>query len=367
MKSVSKKYCFVFGTRPEIIKLAPIVKECQLKQIPFITIHTGQHYDQNMDQIFWNELQLPDPSYNLHIGSGSHAEQIGQMLEKIEKILIAETPDLVIVQGDTNSALSGAIAAAKLNIPIAHVEAGLRSFDRTMPEEINRIIADHVSTWNFAPTKKAEINLINEGIPRAKIHLTGNTIVDALTQNRSIAEQKSTISKKILSQESKYVLLTIHRPSNTDSKDNLKHILQAIEEVSVKRGLLFIWPIHPRTKNKLIEFQLHEHLTNIQNLKVISPVGYLDMIWLLDNSQLVITDSGGLQEEACVLKIPCVTLRDNTERPESVDVGANILVKNGSNSIIKAVDFMLKSKKDWDNPYGDGLATKRIISILENH
>ena len=357
---VSMKISIILGTRPEIIKLSPIIRILENSGEDWHIIHTNQHYSENMDKIFFKELNLPNPKYNLNIGSGTHGEQTGKMLIKIEKVLLNEKPDVVVVQGDTNTVLAGALVASKLKIDIAHVEAGLRSFDRAMPEEINRVLTDHLSSYLFAPTEIAKNNLIREGIDKEKIFVVGNTIVDATLQNLRIAEKKDFLNGI----DNDYFLLTLHRAENVDNKDRLKDIIDALFEMIEIYKKPIIFPIHPRTKKRLKEFNLFERLKSNKNIEIIEPVGYLEFLMLEKNAKLILTDSGGVQEEACILKVPCVTLRDSTERPETVEVGANILVGSDKNKLIKAVEIMLKRDRDWINPYGDGKSGERIVKIL---
>lgn len=351
------KLAFVLGTRPEIIKLSSVIRECVMRKIEFIIIHTNQHYSANMDGIFFKELELPQPHFNLGIsGEYLHGRMTGKMLEKIEEVLLKEKPNLIIVQGDTNTALAGALTAAKLQIPVAHVEAGLRSYDRTMPEEINRVLTDHVSSFLFAPTNKQKQILLEEGIERKKIFVTGNTIVDAVFQNFEIAKKKN-----IKFPTGPYILLTMHRPSNVDGRGILQKQVSNLATLAEATGLPIIFPIHPRTKKQLHNFNIK---INSNKIKLIEPVGYLEMLMLEKHAKLIITDSGGLQEEGCILKIPCITIRDNTERPETIDVGSNMLVGSNKNLMLSAAEKMMKKKPQWLNPFGDGTAGKKILDIL---
>uniref|UniRef100_A9A7Q4 UDP-N-acetylglucosamine 2-epimerase n=1 Tax=Methanococcus maripaludis (strain C6 / ATCC BAA-1332) TaxID=444158 RepID=A9A7Q4_METM6 len=354
----------ILGTRPEIIKMSPIIRE--LKNKNFFLIHTNQHYSENMDKIFFEELNLPKPDYNLNIGSGSHGDQTGRMLIEIEKVLLKEKPDFVLVQGDTNTVLAGALAASKLGIRIGHVEAGLRSFDRKMPEETNRVLTDHISEFLFAPTEIAEKNILNEGISNEKIHIVGNTVVDATIQNLEIAEKNENICKFLseLTGNKKYFLLTLHRAENTDNFEILSKLVTSINEVSNKYGKNIIFPIHPRTYKKLNEFGLIDKIKGNSLIKLIEPVGYLEFLILEKNAELIITDSGGLQEEACILNVPCVTLRENTERPETLHVNSNVLAGSNPKNILNSVEKMLKSDKLWNNPFGDGISGKLIVNII---
>ncbi|MDD5638798.1 MAG: UDP-N-acetylglucosamine 2-epimerase (non-hydrolyzing) [Candidatus Pacebacteria bacterium] len=352
----------ILGTRPEIIKMSPIIRECQKRHLNFSILHTNQHYSQNLDKIFFKELNLPQPRYNLNVGSGTHAEQTAKILLGIEKILIKEKPDIVLVEGDTNTVLAGALAAAKLHIKIGHIEAGLRSYDREMPEEINRILTDHCSDLLFAPTKKAKEILLQEGISSKKIFVIGNTIVDAVFQNIKLAEQKSEILKKLHLQKEEYFLLTAHRQENVDNRERLKGILKGVELISQKFSLPVIYSIHPRTRKMLKKFKLSVST----NINLIEPLGYLDFLKLQKNAKLILTDSGGIQEEACIMKVPCVTLRDNTERPETLLVKSNILAGTNPQKIMKSAKKMLNLKKQWKNPFGNGTAAEKILEVIKS-
>ncbi len=353
-----KKICIVLGTRPEIIKISPIIAELKDKGSDFFIIHTNQHYDENMDKIFFEDLKIDLPKYNLQIGSGGHGDMTGRMLIEIEKILLKEKPYIVLVQGDTNTVLAGALAASKLNMKVGHVEAGLRSYDREMPEEINRIIADQVSDFLFPPTTKAEKILIKEGFDGRKIFMVGNTIVDSI--NRNIKFSSNNILEKLGVSKENFSILTLHRPSNVDNKDNFISILKGLDKTKELGLSKILFLVHPRTKNKIKEFKIKLP----GNLIIIDPVGYLDMLNLLKKSKVIFTDSGGIQEEACILKVPCVTIRENTERPETIDVGSNILVGTNYNRIFEGTKKMISRKGDWENPFGDGKASQKIIDII---
>ena len=313
-----------------------------------------------MDKIFFKQLELPQPKYNLNVGSGSHAEQTGKMMIKIEKILQKENPNVVLVEGDTNTVLAGALAAAKLQISVGHVEAGLRSYDRTMPEETNRITTDHVSDFLFAPTEKQKRILLSEGIAERKIFVTGNTIVDAVLENKEIAKKVKTLEKLEIKPK-KYILLTLHRPSNVDDKKTFKEILTGLAKTIEELKLPIIFPIHPRTQNQLEKFNLKLP----RKIKAIKPVGFLDFLKLEANAALCLTDSGGVQEETCILQTPCVTIRKNTERPETVEVKANILAGTDSKKIVYSIRKMINKKIDWKNPFGKGTAGKKIVNIIK--
>ena len=354
------KISIILGTRPEIIKMSPVIRELENQTLDYFILHTGQHYSYNLDKIFFEELELPATKYNLEVGSGTHAEETGKMLIGIEKILLKEKPNVVLVEGDTNTVLAGALAAVKSHIKVGHVEAGLRSYDRTMPEEINRVLADHVSDYLFAPTEKAKGNLLKEGVEEDKIFVTGNTIVDAVYQNLKIAERKVDILKKLNLNSKEYFLVTAHRQENVDIKERLKGILDGLKLVYNDFNLPIIYPIHPRTKKKIREFGLEVP----KGVELIEPLGFLGFLQLEANAKLVLTDSGGVQEETCILKVPCVTLRDNTERPETLEVGSNVLAGVNQNKILGGVKIMLDRKRNWINPFGDGKAGNIIIKIL---
>ena len=355
------KIFIILGTRPEIIKMSPVVRACQKNKVNFAILHTNQHYSKNLDKIFFKELNLPQPRYNLNVGSGTHAEQTAKILIGIEKILIKERPDIVLVEGDTNTVLAGALAAAKLHIKIGHIEAGLRSYFREMPEEINRVLTDHCSDFLFAPTKQAKEILLKEGISGKRIFVTGNTIVDAVFQNIKLAEKKSKILKDLNLQKERYFLMTAHRAENVDNKERLKGILKGAEMISQEFILPVIYPIHPRTRKMLKEFKLFVS----KNIHLLEPLGYLDFLQLQKGAKLILTDSGGIQEEACIIKVPCITLRDNTERPETLLVKSNILVGTDPQKIVKSAKKMLNLKKDWKNPFGSGESAEKIIKIIK--
>lgn len=356
------KIGIVVGTRPEIIKMAPVIRECKNRNIPYFIIHSNQHYSEEMDSIFFKELELPKPHYNLGVGSGLHSNQTGNILIKMEPILVDEKPDIVLVQGDTNTVLAGALAASKLGIKVGHIEAGLRSYDRTMPEETNRIMTDHISDYLFAVGPNQRAILQKEGIDREKIHTVGNTVSDSLFQHLEISATKSDILNQLNLESKKYFLVTAHRASNVDIPANLVELLELFNQLHKKHNQTIVWPIHPRTQSKLKEFNI-----DIPNyLKLLPPIGYLDFIQLQKHAQLILTDSGGIQEEACLLGVPCITLRENTERPESIEVGANVLVGRNAKKAIAAADKWLsaKEKLTWDNPFGDGHVAEYIIDIV---
>jgi len=354
------KAAVILGTRPEIIKMSPVIRELEKRGVDFFLLHTGQHYSYNLDGVFFEQLKLPQPRHNLEVGSGSHAEETGKMLIGIEKLLLEEKPNVILVEGDTNSVLAGALSAAKLRIRVGHVEAGLRSYDRQMPEEINRVLADHCSDYLFAPTEGAKATLLGEGIPQEKIFVTGNTIVDAIYQNLGIVREKGNVLSTLGLKPKEYFLLTLHRQENVDDRGRFASILEGLSRVAAQFRLPLVYPIHPRSRRMMGEFNLEP-----QNLRLIDPVDFLSFLQLEANARLILTDSGGVQEESCILSIPCVTLRDNTERPETIEVGANILAGAVPEKILECSQTMLGRKNDWQNPFGDGRAAGRIVDILE--
>src|SRR3990167_9709537 len=354
------KIAIILGTRPEIIKMESIIRECENMSLDYFILHTGQHYSYNMDKIFFEQLKLPEARYNLNMGSGNHGEQTGKMIIGIEKILVDERPDVVLVEGDTNTVLAGAIAACKLHIKIGHIEAGLRSYDRKMPEEINRILTDHCSDYLFAPTRQSKEILLKEGIEEEKIFVTGNTIVDAIYYHSNI---ENNLLDNIGLKDRKYIIATIHREENVDNIKRFKSILDGMNLVSQKLNIPIIYPIHPRSKKMIQEFGISIN----HNIRLIEPLDYLNFVQLERHSILAMTDSGGVQEETCILGVPCVTLRDNTERPETLDVGSNILAGADPDVILSCVDEMLTRPREWKNPFGDGNAAEKIIQhILKN-
>ncbi len=352
------KIAIVLGTRPEIIKMAPVIREAARKKLDFFVLHTGQHYSYNLDGIFFEQLRLPRARYNLEVGSGSHGEETGKMLIGIEKVLLEERPDAVLAEGDTNSVLAAALAASKLNIPVGHVEAGLRSYDRTMPEEVNRILADHCADQLFAPTEKAKIILLGEGIPEAKVFVTGNTIVDAVQQGLKIAAGQPSAVGALNLKPKGYFLATLHRQENVDSRSRLASILEGLSRVATEFHLPVVYPVHPRARKRLNEFALEP-----QNVVAVDPLDFFAFLQLESNARLILTDSGGVQEEACILGVPCVTLRDNTERPETLEVGANLLAGSSPERIVESTRAMLAREGKWANPFGDGRAAERIVKI----
>jgi UDP-N-acetylglucosamine 2-epimerase (non-hydrolysing) len=353
------RIALVLGTRPEIIKFSPIIRECSRVSQDFFILHTGQHYSYSMDRVFFEQLELPEAKHNLDVGSGTHAEQTGKMLIGTEKILLEEKPDIVLVEGDTNTVLAGALAAVKLGVKVGHVEAGLRSYDRQMPEEINRTLADHCSDLLFAPTSKSKQTLLKEGIPESKVFVTGNTIVDAVHQNLRLSKKKDNVQAGLDLEKKAYFLATVHRQENVDNEQRFTAILRGLELVQKQTGLPVIYPVHPRARKQLGTFRM-----KARGVKTVEPLDYLNFLRLESEAKLVLTDSGGVQEEACVLRVPCVTLRYNTERPETIEVGANVLAGTDPNEILRKTELMLNKKNRWQNPFGDGHAAKRIVKTL---
>jgi UDP-N-acetylglucosamine 2-epimerase (non-hydrolysing) len=355
------KSAIVLGTRPEIVKMAPIIREMEKRRASYFMIHTGQHYSQNLNRVFFDQLKLPRAKYNLEAGSGSHAEETGRMLISIEAVLLSEKPDIVLVEGDTNSVLAGALAAVKLGISVGHVEAGLRSYDRTMPEETNRVMADHISDMLFAPTEVSARNLRAEGLPEEHIYVTGNTVVDAVQENLEIATRRGDALSTLGLHQGGYMLATLHRQENVDSRERLANVLVGLEQAGRETGLDIIWPLHPRARKNLETFGLRLPA----NVRAISPLGFLEFLQVEGGAALALTDSGGVQEECCILGVPCVTLRDNTERPETVIVGANLVVGTDPARIAEGVRTMLSRRGGWTCPLGENGAGRRIVDICQ--
>ncbi|PAV14094.1 UDP-N-acetyl glucosamine 2-epimerase [Methanosarcina spelaei] len=351
------KIVSIVGARPQFIKCAPLSRLIRKKHEE-ILIHTGQHYDIRMSDIFFDELKIPKPNYNLGVGSDSHGVQTGKMLIEIEKILLKESPDLVLVYGDTNSTLAGDIAASKLHIKTAHVEAGLRSFDRFMPEEINRVLADHVSDLLFCPTETAVLNLKKEGITKG-VYNVGDVMLDSLKYNIKIAEQKATILEDLNIKSKEYIVATVHRASNTDNFENLSSITNAF----CHAGVPIVFTVHPRTEKYLKQYGLWNKLC--KKVKVVPPLGYLEMLKLMAHAKKIITDSGGIQKEAYMLKVPCITMRENTEWVETIADGGNVLVGADYEKITDAI-LNFEGVPIKGNFFGNGNAYVNICEILGN-
>lgn len=364
----------IIGARPQFVKIAPFARAIEQRKargqndLEHILVHTGQHYDAAMSDVFFAELDLPEAHFNLGVGSGLHGSQTGLMLAGIERVLLEVKPDVVVVYGDTNSTLAGALASTKLHIPVAHVEAGLRSFRREMPEEINRIVADHVCDLLLAPTPAAMKNLAEERLA-ARATQTGDIMVDAVLHYRKLAEERSSIGARLRIEAGNHGIVTVHRAENTDDLDRLRCLLDAFNQIA-ESGLPLVFPVHPRTRQRILS-ELVDWRPHIK-LMLIEPVGYLDMLWLLDHASVALTDSGGLQKEAFFLGCPCVTLRDETEWVETVELGGNILAGTSGAKILAAVDRWETIGRDGRSElsqmagevFGKGEASATILDAL---
>jgi len=364
-----KKIIILVGARPNFMKAAPVYNELKkIKRFKTFIVHSGQHYDREMSKIFFDELNLPKPKIYLGVGSGSHSEQTARVMVEFEKVCIKEKPDLVIVVGDVNTTLAGALTSEKLCIPVAHIEAGLRSFDRTMPEEINRLLTDQISDFLFTTCEDANKNLLHEGIPEHKIFFVGNTMIDTLLKHLSVA-RKMKIRGKLGLDRVRFGILTLHRPSNVDDKRVFQTILDAVSNIS--RIIPIVFPAHPRTYNA-IEEDMHFLVYDDdfkKGIMFIEPLSYLEFLSLMDKATIVLTDSGGIQEETTILGVPCLTLRHNTERPITITQGTNRLVGTDPKIIFKEAREIIEKgwnkKKNRRPKYWDGNAGKRIAQILE--
>jgi UDP-N-acetylglucosamine 2-epimerase (non-hydrolysing) len=354
----------IVGARPNLVKIAPLLREMRRRsEIEPILVHTGQHYDEKLSDVFFRQMGIPEPDVNLEVGSGSHGWQTAEILRKIEPVLIERKPDCVLVVGDVNSTVAASLGAAKLGIAVVHVEAGLRSFDRTMPEEINRIVTDALSDYLFVTEEDAIENLIREGKHRERIYLVGNVMIDALNQFLPVAQKSKIADELALTSPNgaqAYALLTLHRPSNVDSAETLAALLQAISEIA--RQVPVIFPVHPRTQERMRSVAAK----SLDGIRFVPPLGYLDFLCLMSRARLVLTDSGGIQEETTALGVPCLTLRENTERPITVSEGTNELVGQDPIKIVQAARAILsgQTKKGRIPRYWDGHASERIIEIL---
>ncbi|MDO8499682.1 MAG: UDP-N-acetylglucosamine 2-epimerase (non-hydrolyzing) [bacterium] len=355
-----KTIAFIFGTRPEIIKMSPLVKGMERRGLPFFVIHTGQHYSEIMDKVFWKNLSLPEPKYNLGVGSGTHAEQVGKMMIAIEPVLMQEKPDFVAVYADLNSSIAGALVAAKLHIPIIQLEAGLRSFDRDMPEEVNRLVVDRLARLLFAPTPLQRDHLRAEGITEG-VEVTGNLIVDAIAENLPKAAEQSSILSRLELTPKSYFLMTTHRPAVVDHKEVFAKIFAGMDLIFREFGLPIIYPIHPRSRKNLELFSL----TVPAGVRLIDPLDYFDFLTLSKNAKLILSDSGGIQEEAAIMRVPLVTLRENTERQETLTLGSNVLAGFEPESILAKTQTMLSRPPEWQHPYGEAVAEK-MLDILSD-
>jgi UDP-N-acetylglucosamine 2-epimerase len=362
MSTDSREILFVLGTRPEIIKLAPVIRAArESNQLSPRIVHTGQHYDDELNDVFFETLSVPEPDEWLGIGSGTQGEQTAEALRGIERSISEHSPDAVVALGDTNAVLSAALATSKMDPDFAHIEAGIRSFDRSMPEEVNRVLADRVTDLAFAPTETAVEHLASEG-KTSNVWMVGNTVVDACLEHAPIAEEQSTILDRLEITENQYAVATIHRPRNTDDRDRLQRIVEALDN----QPFPVVFPAHPRTRNALTNLDIDPS----ESLRLIEPLDYLDFLKLLSNARVVATDSGGIQEEASILEVPCLTVRPNTERPETIDAGVN--------ELLEPEDLGHRLKEIYQNRsirekmighphlYGDGDSSKKIISVLES-
>ncbi len=370
------KLCFVAGARPNFMKIAPIIKVLDAMSIKgspsnpggdleYIIVHTGQHYDKNMSDVFFLDLGIPEPDWNLDVGSGSHAQQTARVMMAFEKVLLHEQPDIVIVVGDVNSTIACSLTAKKLHIKVAHVEAGLRSYDETMPEEINRRLTDSISDLLFVTEQSGVDNLVREGVSDSRIHFVGNVMIDTLMESLKRLDDGDHAPGKMIAEwtasNDRYAVLTLHRPSNVDDRETMTGIWSAVSDIAAKIPVLF--PVHPRTRKQMEGFGLPMY-----GVSMVGPIGYIDMLYAVSRAALVMTDSGGLQEETTVLDIPCLTIRENTERPITIDVGTNYLVGTASSKIRETAELILNGngKKGEIPPLWDGHAAERIVRILKD-
>lgn len=352
------KIVTIVGARPQFIKAAVVSRAFNLRrdQVREVIVHTGQHFDANMSDLFFHELDIPKPAYHLGIGGGTHGQNTGRMLEAVETVLMNEKPDWALVYGDTDSTLAGALAAVKIHVPVAHVEAGLRSFNLRMPEEVNRVATDHLCTRAFTPTTTATRNLISEGVPKKRISQAGDVMYDAALYYARKAEQQSSILRKLEIEPNSYGLATVHRQENTDSRDNLNAILAGLAASPVP----IILPLHPRTRKRLADFGLSVPKT----VRIVEPVGYLDMTILEKHARLIVTDSGGVQKEAYFHHVPCITLREETEWTETVEAGGNVLVGPNAELIANYLSAKHTQKNFVQGLFGDGASGEKIAAEL---
>ncbi len=359
----------VVGTRPEIIKMAPIIREIEYDdRFEQIIVHTGQHYDFEMSKTFFDCLNIKYPDENLESGSGTHAEHLAHMILGLEKLINKYEPDILLAQGDTNSVLAAGIVCVKMKVLFGHVEAGIRSYDMTMPEEINRRIADVTANVFFAPSERSAINLLREGFNPERVYVTGNTVIDATLYHINLAKEQHSMEIKDLLEniDKTFILTTFHRPSNVDIKENFEEIIKTFEKMEHTH---FIYPIHPRSKQKAKEHGLYDQLLNLHNVSLLEPLDYLSFLYLMSHASIILTDSGGIQEEAITLRKPCITVRKNTERPETVELGVNFLCEPKCEEILRSMKkiqserFSEKIEK-IKNPYGEGDSAKKILDIL---
>ena len=344
----------VVGARPNFVKAAPVLRAIRERGVRQTLVHTGQHYDGNMSDVFFTQLDIPEPDFNLEVGSGSHASQTAEIMRRFEPVVLERKPDLTLVYGDVNSTVAAALVCSKLLIPVGHVEAGLRSFDRTMPEEINRVVTDRLSDVLFTPSEDGDANLLREGVPKERIHFVGNVMIDSLIRLLPAARNcpKNGFPER-------FALVTLHRPSNVDDFETLRELLNALARVS--KDLNIVFPVHPRTRQRITEFGIDS-----QNLRLLDPLPYIEFLSLQTRAAVVITDSGGIQEETTYLGVPCLTLRPNTERPITVTSGTNILVGDDRGRLIAELGKIMegKQKKGVTPPLWDGRTGDRIANIL---
>ena len=355
----------VVGARPNLMKIAPLMSAYAMYDaIEPLLVHTGQHYDENMSDLFFRQLGIPEPDLNLEVGSASHAVQTAEIMKAFEPVVLDHEPDAVLVVGDVNSTIACGTVAVKLGVKLIHVEAGLRSFDRTMPEEINRLITDAISDLLFCTEQSGVDNLRREGVPEEKIHLVGNVMIDTLLRHRAKADQ-STILEDLALADGDYAVITLHRPANVDNRENLEGLIEALEYI--QNDLTVVFPAHPRTRAKFEEFRMGTRLAAMPNLQILDPIGYLDFLKLIASARLVLTDSGGIQEETTILKVPCLTLRENTERPITLEVGSNRLVGSDPSKIIAAYQEVTTAGAADSEipPLWDGRAAERIVEVLQ--
>ena len=358
------KIILVAGARPNFMKIAPLMEAFGKRDdVQTILVHTGQHYDEKMSDLFFRELGIPEPDVNLGVGSATHAVQTAEIMRAFEPIVVNEKPDLVLVVGDVNSTIACGLVAVKLGVKLAHVEAGLRSGDREMPEEINRILTDSISDMLFCTEPSGIENLKREGVPDERVFLVGNVMIDTLHKNRSKAEASQVLERLDLKSGS-YALLTLHRPSNVDDPEVLSSLLGVLD--TIQRDVPILFPMHPRTRNRIQQFGLADRVEQMTGLRCIEPVGYLDFLKLMANARLMLTDSGGIQEETTILNVPCLTLRENTERPITCTAGTNVIVGVDPDAILAATQRVLgvDAPTDIEIPLWDGQASERIVALI---
>ena len=358
------KVISVVGARPNFMKVAPLHRAFEQAGFDSMIVHTGQHYDEKMSDIFFRQLELPEPDLHLGVGSGSHAEQTARVMTAFEPVIGEQQPDLVLVVGDVNSTVACSLVAAKLHVPVAHVEAGLRSGDRRMPEEINRLVTDRLADYLFVTEQSGVRHLRREGVPEERIFFVGNVMIDALVHFREKAHE-TTIMDDLDVSSGDYVLMTMHRPSNVDHREGLTALLQTIEGIAEEHRLVF--PIHPRTRNRFAEFGMQDRLEAVEQLTLTEPLGYLEFLRLMEGAGVVVTDSGGIQEETTFLQVPCLTLRENTERPVTVEEGTNELMALNPETVAERVRDLMNGERPAGQipPKWDGKAAERIVQILE--